>query len=89
MELENIILSEVTQIQKNMHGMSSLVSGYIGQKQTKKQTNKFRIPKISTTEPKRGHLSPTWEREESNHKWGGRERSRREIGWGGGRGSGR
>jgi hypothetical protein len=28
MELENIILSEVTQIQKNMHGMHSLISGY-------------------------------------------------------------
>jgi hypothetical protein len=28
MELENIILSEVTQTQKDMHGMHSLVSGY-------------------------------------------------------------
>ena len=28
MELENIILSEVTQTQKNMHGMYSLISGY-------------------------------------------------------------
>jgi hypothetical protein len=28
MELENTILSEVTQIQKDMHGMYSLVSGY-------------------------------------------------------------
>ena len=28
MELENIILSEVTQIQKDMHGMYSLISGY-------------------------------------------------------------
>jgi hypothetical protein len=27
-ELENIILSEVTQTQKDMHGMYSLVSGY-------------------------------------------------------------
>jgi hypothetical protein len=27
-ELENIILSEVTQIQKDMHDMYSLVSGY-------------------------------------------------------------
>jgi hypothetical protein len=26
-ELENIILSEVTQIQKDMHGMYSLISG--------------------------------------------------------------
>jgi hypothetical protein len=28
MELENIILSEVTQPQKDMHGIYSLVSGY-------------------------------------------------------------
>jgi hypothetical protein len=28
MELENIILSEVTQKQKNSHGMYSLISGY-------------------------------------------------------------
>jgi hypothetical protein len=27
MELENIILSEVTQTQKDMHGMYSLISG--------------------------------------------------------------
>ena len=28
LELENIILSEVTQSQKNTHGMQSLISGY-------------------------------------------------------------
>jgi hypothetical protein len=28
MELENIFLSEVTQSQKNTHGMHSLISGY-------------------------------------------------------------
>ena len=28
MELENIILSEVTQTQKDMYGMYSLISGY-------------------------------------------------------------
>jgi len=28
MELENIILSEVTQSQKNTHGKHSLISGY-------------------------------------------------------------
>ena len=28
MELENIILSEVTQSQKKTHGMNSLISGY-------------------------------------------------------------
>ena len=28
LQLENIILSEVTQAQKNTHGMQSLISGY-------------------------------------------------------------
>ena len=28
MELENIILSEITQIQKDIHGMYSLIRGY-------------------------------------------------------------
>ena len=28
MELENIILSEVTKTHKNMHGMYSLINGY-------------------------------------------------------------
>jgi hypothetical protein len=28
MELENIILNEVTQVQKAMHGMYSLICGY-------------------------------------------------------------
>ena len=28
MELENIILSEITQTQKDMHGMYSLIRGY-------------------------------------------------------------
>ena len=28
MELENVILNEVTQLQKNTHGMYSLISGY-------------------------------------------------------------
>ena len=39
-ELENIVLSEVTQIQKNM-----LISGYLPKK-------KYRIPKIQSTELK-------------------------------------
>jgi hypothetical protein len=37
MELENIIVCEVTQSQKNTHGMHSLISGYL-KKQTNKQT---------------------------------------------------
>ena len=37
MELENIILSEVTQSQRNTHGIYSLISRY---------SHKLRIPKI-------------------------------------------
>jgi hypothetical protein len=32
--------------------------------------------------PKGGYLSPTWEREESNHKWGKRKGPGRESGLG-------
>jgi hypothetical protein len=42
MELENIILSEVTQTQKNTHLMHSLINRYLAQK--------FRIPKIKFTD---------------------------------------
>jgi hypothetical protein len=45
MKLENIILSEVTQSQKDVHGMYSLISGYY-----LTPTKKYRIPKIQTTE---------------------------------------
>jgi hypothetical protein len=45
MELENIIVSEVTQTQKDMHGMYSLISGYL--------PKKCRIPKIQSTELKK------------------------------------
>jgi hypothetical protein len=38
--------------------------------------------------PKLGCLSPTWKREESIHKWGGREGLQRESGWWGGGGRG-
>ena len=31
MELENIILSEITQLQKNTHGMHSLMNGFYSQ----------------------------------------------------------
>jgi hypothetical protein len=31
MELENIILCEITQSQKNTHGMHSLINGYLPQ----------------------------------------------------------
>ena len=40
MELENIILSEVSQTPKDMHGRYSLISGYYALQK------KYRIPKI-------------------------------------------
>jgi hypothetical protein len=46
MELENIILSVVTQTKKDRHGMYSLISGYYIQK-------KYRIPRIQSTELKK------------------------------------
>ena len=53
-ELENIILSEITQTQKDVHGMYSLISGYWPKqnniKQTNKQTKINRIHKIQSTE---------------------------------------
>jgi hypothetical protein len=48
MEVENIILSEVIQTQKNMHGMYSLINGH-----QPKTTKKYRIPKIQSTELKK------------------------------------
>ena len=42
MELEAIIMSEVTQSQKNIHGMYSLISGY--------KPQKLEIPKKPSTE---------------------------------------
>ena len=47
MELENIILSEVTHTQKDMHGIYSLISGYY------QNQNKCRIPRIQSTELKK------------------------------------
>jgi hypothetical protein len=55
MELENIILSEVTPTQKDKHGMYSLICGY-SQKKKKNQntdTQTYRIPKIQSTELKK------------------------------------
>jgi hypothetical protein len=45
MELENIILSEVTQTQKDMCCMYSLISGYY--------LKKYKIPRIQSTELKK------------------------------------
>ena len=68
--------------------MYSLISGYRGER--------YRIPKIQSTDLKSvnklespsqdASVSPTWEREESNHKWRGREGPGRESGQGVGRG---
>jgi hypothetical protein len=48
MELENIILSEVTQTQKDIQGMYSLISGCY-----KKKKKPYRIPKTQSTELKK------------------------------------
>jgi hypothetical protein len=47
MELKNIIQSEVTQAQKDMHGVYSPISGYLSKKK------KYRISKIQSTELKK------------------------------------
>jgi hypothetical protein len=54
MELENIVLSEVTQPPKDMHGMYSLISGYFPKKVQNSQ---------EAEGPKWGYLSPTWKGE--------------------------
>jgi hypothetical protein len=51
MELEKIILSWVTQTQKDMHGTYSLISGYQPKKKKKKKKH-FRIPRIQSTKLK-------------------------------------
>jgi len=45
MELENIILNEVIQSQKNTHGMHSLISGY----QEKKSWNTHDVTAVAQT----------------------------------------
>ena len=50
MELENIILSEVIQTQKDMHGMYSQISGYYISQKIKK---KNRLPEIHSKNSKR------------------------------------
>jgi hypothetical protein len=49
MELESIILSEVTQIQKDVHGMYSLISRI----SPPPMHTMYRIPKIQSTELKK------------------------------------
>ena len=43
MELENIILNEVTQTQKDKHGMYSLIRGYYPKKKSKVQNTQDTI----------------------------------------------
>lgn len=97
METENTMVSEVTQTQKNIHGMYSLKMD-ISQKpktkqnQTKQTTIKYRIHRIHTVHrtqraqqagiPKSSRLGPNWEGEESNHKLGGKKEHGRESGKG-------
>jgi hypothetical protein len=69
MELENIILSEVIQTQKDMHGMYSLISRSPPppQKSTDYPRYSPQNSKLQQAEvPKRGCLRPTWKGEESN-----------------------
>jgi hypothetical protein len=53
-ELENIILSEVTQSQRNTHGMHSLISDTT----TKAANNQDKIPRPHGR-PKCGYFSPS------------------------------
>jgi hypothetical protein len=52
MALENIILSEVTQNQKDVHGMYSLISG-LSSPPFRAKKKMYRIPKIQSTELKK------------------------------------
>jgi hypothetical protein len=51
--MENIILSEVTQTQKDIHGILAKGKKQNKNKQTNKQKNTYRIPKIQSTELKK------------------------------------
>jgi hypothetical protein len=77
MELENIILSEVTQTQKDMHGMMhgmySLISGYWGKK-SKRKKNPYRINKIQFTEFKR-HNKLKWPSEDTSFPLGSEKKA--------------
>ena len=60
MELENIILSDVTQSQKNTHGMHSLISGYQPQKALNTQETIHRTYEAQKEgRPEYGCLSPS------------------------------
>jgi len=80
MELENILLSKVTQTQKDTQGMFSPISRYLPKQNTKNRIN--RIPKIQYTElkkisklknPSEDTSVPFGREKKSNHKGGGRE----------------
>jgi hypothetical protein len=74
MELENIILSEVTQAQKDTHVLTNKLMFIKRKKPQNTQDSVHRTQKGQQAKgPKEGHLSPTWEEEKSNQKWGGRD----------------
>jgi hypothetical protein len=78
-QLANIILSELTQNQKNMHGMYSLIRAYFRQKKVQNtQDIIHRTQKEQQAEvTKLGCLTPTLEGTESNHEGEGG----RYLGW--------
>jgi hypothetical protein len=60
-ELENIILSEVPQTQKDMHGMYSLMSGYLPENVQDTQDKFYRTQEGYQAEGSQCRcLNPTW-----------------------------
>ena len=73
MKLESNILSKVTQTQKYMHGMHSLISAYYPPKVQNTQVPVHRMQKVQQPEgSKWGCLSHTWKEEAGSHKLGGK-----------------
>jgi hypothetical protein len=70
MELENIILSEVTQTQKDIHGMYSLISEYWPQKST--------ITRIKSTDLKKVNKPAEGPSEDIQSCLGGRRKQSQE-----------
>ena len=67
MELENIIQSEVTQTQKDRHGIYSLISRY--------KPKKYTIPRIQSTELKKVNKPRAQMRTPQSHLGGKRKQS--------------
>jgi hypothetical protein len=81
MELENVILREVTQTQKNIHGMYSLISGYY--------LKKYRIPRIKSMEFKMVKKQKAQVKIPQSHLGGRRKGSEGRRDLGGRRGEGK